>query len=326
MKTCIDQVIHSAIRHDYEDINILYLGYNGWFESIFSFPNIMCYMMKGTLAYKWNGTLPITYTILSEEQRFVPNRVNIDLVICNSRRSQIHSAAEIANTYHLPLVIIEHELPSIDSTKKLRQYVNSRLPKCTHVITHPIIQKEWYLDEHDKDMVIIPYGFKPIPNNMRTNNVLVVGDYNKEDYGLLNTMISCYPGTIGIGYNDNLTIPYTDLKDIIDAMSKSRICITAMPEGCPPLLALLAMAAGCVVITNQTQWTESIIINSVNGFIFENAGDIKPIVRMLLTDIQKLNQISFVAQQATNANYNYDMFSLQWNNLIQTLITKVYKR
>jgi glycosyltransferase involved in cell wall biosynthesis len=324
MKTQVDHVIHSAIRKPEDSINVLYMGYDGWFESLFSLSAVMCYMSQDGLCYEWGGVLPNTYTVLPKGMAYIPNRIDIDMIICNSRQEQTFKAAEVADAYHIPLVLIEHELPGSTSSPKLRKYVNSRLPeRCYHVVPDQMVADEWYLE---KDTHVIPYGLPYAPANIRKHNVLVAGDYNHDDYGLLNALINCNPDTATIGNNPGLTQPYKNLSDVVEAMSECYICITALSETKSPIVPMLAMSTGAVVICNRTKWTEHIIEDGKNGFLFDSVSDVKKIVRKLVNDKDLIEEIGTAAQRKIVSQHPYQTFNDNWIKLIHELSTRTYKR
>lgn len=325
MKTSIDHVIHAAMRKRGDNINVLYMGYDGWFESLFSLSAVMCYIGEDSLCYEWTGTLPSTYTLLPRGMNYIPNRVDIDVVICNSRQDQVYKAAHIADMYHLPLILVEHELPGRQSSEKLRQYVNSRLPdRCFHVVPDQFVADEWYLE--DKETKVIPYGFPEAPISIKKHNVLVAGDYTPEDYGLLEALINCNPDTVTIGNNPGMTKGYEKLTEVTEAMSECYICITATNDTKSPIVPMLAMSTGSAVICNRTRWSERIIEHGKNGFLFDSVSEVKKIVRDLVRDKDLIESVGLKAKKQIAQEHSYKDFHDNWTGLIHELATRTYKR
>lgn len=326
MKSQVDQVIHAAIRKPEETTRVLYIGYNGWFESLFAGTSITCYMSEDTGMYEWTGKLPQNFNILPRGMSFIPNRIDVDAIVCNSRRNQVFQAATIADAYHLPLILIEHELPGATANEKLRKYVNSRLPsRCVHVFPRQFVKDEWHMGD-ERESYVIPYGI-PVPKQaLRQNNVAVVGDYSPADYSLLETMMNCNPEVIGMGNNPGMTTPYTELADIVRVLSESYLCVTASNESAPPFMALLGMACGALTITNRTRWTEQIIEDGRTGFLFDKSTDIKKIVKTVLADREKMENVALRGQKHIVKNYPMSSFIESWHELIHTLISRTYKR
>lgn len=321
MKTAVDQVIHSAIKKD-AHLNLLYMGYDGWFESLLLSPEINFYCPQDATLYERNAQLPINFTLMPKGMNYIPNRIDIDGVVCNSRVQQVQSAFQIAESFHVPLILIEHELPMASSKEKLRRYVNSRLPRCTKVCTHNLVKEEWFLE----DTKVIPYGFPVAGNNIKNNKVLVVGDYHQADYGMLNTMMSCHSTVVGLGYNNGLTQEYKSYKDVFEHMTQSDICVVASQGHKPPLIALFAMAAGCVVVTNKTRWSERLITHEKDGILFEKSSEIKKVVRHLLQHESLVDDISLAARQNIRENHPHKEFVDGYINLIKEKTKEVYVR
>jgi len=315
MKSALDHVIHSVLRKDEDPINILYFGYDGWFESMISkIPNTKFYVNKDYLQYPLDDcTTPYNFTILDKGMTYIPNRIDIDIVICNSRREQVNHAATIAAAYHLPCIFIDHELPNSNTKSSLREYVNSRLPKsCIHVCTSSIIVDEWILD---KDTIVVPYDISSVTiDKPKTQEVLVVGDYEPQDQRILDIMLNAHPDAKGIGNSKSLK-KYDSYESLMYHMSNSKVCIMCINENRPPILAMMAMAAGCIVIINNTRWTTSIINHGDNGFIFDKANDIPKYVKLALSP-ESCIDTDYTPHNSTNT----------WLSLVQDSIKGVYLR
>ena len=326
MKTPLDRTISSVLKKD-DNLNILYFGYDHIFEHMISSIGANFYTVKNAAAHNTQYELPSNFTFLPYGMGFVPNRIDIDLLICNSRR-QLKTAIETSDRHHIPLVLIDHELPTQSSKRNLRKYINSQISdNVMYVAASDLVLDEWTIDDN-KVIPMIPYGFNVSPSIIRNNNVLVVGDYHSSDYGLLDTMLSCDNNAIGIGNNGSHTINKTHLDELANAMNQSRICLVATNESQPPLLQLMAMAHGCVVVTNKTRWTSSIIQDGINGFLFEKQSDIKKIVKVILNNqsVREGDEVSFNAKSIIETNYNFETFKNNWLNKLVDTSKRIYKR
>lgn len=325
MRIAIDSIIHSVSRKDDDPLNVLYFGYNGWFECMFGSIGIKCFTKENnTTQYEWAGMLPKTFTVLPSSYPHIPDRIPIDAIICNSRRARLLDIANISRIQHIPFILVEHEIPFKNIKPALRSYINSRLPpKCIHVVPSDFVQKEWCLDDNVNK---IPYGIPVAPKTLKNNDVLIAGDFAEEDFGLLQFMLSVHPTAIGIGNNQGLTQPYTNYNDMLEAMCKSRICITAGGQTQSQTLILMAMSAGCVVITNSTPWTEHLKQQHNDIILFEKSSDIKKHVRSLMQNSDHVDQIGFNLCSAIRDNYSYSKFADNWKELLNRVTKEAYIR
>ncbi len=328
MKSGIDHVIHAAMRKNLEQFNVLYFPYDGWNEWMFNNTDIKAYTAKDALVYDWPcDDWPDNINMLPKGMLQIPNRIDLDAVVCNFRKDQVFQAEKIANIYHIPLILVDHELPNKSSNDNLRRYVHSRMPKQTiFVATHGIVVNEWKYPKEGCDAFVIPYGFVCERRALKSNDVLVIGDFSPEDRPLLNDMMNSDANVKGIGYNPRVTEPYSSFKEVENHLRTSRIVITASPETRPPMLALMAMAMGCVVITNKTRWTDTVIAHEENGMLFERSSDIKKIVKTLLNDHDLTRQLAGRGQEYIIDQFSPKKYVDSWTHLLRKVTKKVYIR
>lgn len=329
MKSGIDHVIHAAIRKPATEVNALYLPYDGWFEWIFQNSGVRCYSSAEATAYDWLcGEYPPNINLLPKGMNYIPNRVDLDVVICNHRKDQVIKAANVADAYHLPLILIEHELPFETSKSNLRQYVNSRMPKrVVHVVTDQLVNEEWGLHNTDREVVHIPYGLVGFGSEVRDIEVLVFGDYTINDYSLLELMLASHPKSVGFGNNPGTgTQPFKKFKEVQKALGRSKVCLTAHSSMRPPFGMFLAMAAGCAVITNKTRWSSRFIEHGKTGFLFERGADIKKVVKDVCADEALKERVGMAGRKAILEQFSVDKFQSGWHNLIEQLSTRTYVR
>lgn len=325
MKSGIDHVIHSELRKPGEEFKLLYYPYNGIYEWLYHSDMIKCYGNMEDIIYEWKtGSFPSSINHLKYGLYNVPQRLDFDAVVCNHRYEQVFKAQQISEYYHLPLIIIEHELPAKESKENIRKYVNSRMPKkAIHVITDPLVAKEWCLE---KEYEYIPYGFKPQKSLLRTNDIIVIGDYNVEDFGLLNGMMSCHPKIKGYGFNQGITQEYKSFEDLTNILCQSRIVILGNGSVRSPLLTMLAMSCGAMVMTNRTRWTENIITHQENGILFESIKELRGFSKKYMSDEDEVAKIALAGQSMILEKYPYTKSLSMWQELLQKVSKEVYIR
>lgn len=321
MKFGIDNVIHSVIREQNEKPNVFYMGYNGVFEEALSILDINFYVDKSNAGLRqWIAGLPNNFTVLPYGIYSIPNRIDIDAVICNSRQKQVFEAKKIADALHVPMFLIEHELPYSTAKPNLRKYVNSRMPKgIIHVIPNKVVQREWYMKDNI-NIIPIEYGIPVHEYRVKYKNVGII-DTNL-DTSLLSKLRVMAPDTLCIGHSNQCK----NLVQIMDSLQHCRISICMVEEHEPPLLPLIAMGCNTTIITNKTRWTEAIIEHGKTGYLFNGVGELKRIVRELLKDLELIHTVSARAKKYIHMNYNLHKFKTNWEVLLQRSIREPYIR
>jgi len=324
MKHGIDNVIYSALKSNEDPINILYMGYDGIFDTILSTtPNTNFFIYKPkALCRFWGAPLSNKFTYIDNFYN-IPNRIDLDVIICNDRKEQIFVAEKMSHHLHIPIVVVEHNLPSSKSKPSLRQYINSRMPNSRCVIPHKTIKDEWYMSD---DVDIIPYGIPIQKRIIKHKNVVVVNNFQDSNSDVLNKLLTISVDTIGVGYNGGRTQEYKHFGELIEFIRSAVVCITLVDEDGPPFIPLLAMGCGTVVLTNKTRWTTQIITEGENGFLFDGLKDARKKCKSILGDKDLVEDVIYNAYQYISNNHEREKFCDRWTNLIKSVIRKPYIR
>lgn len=322
MKSNIDYVVHSALRTN-ETINALYYPFDGWYENLCFDDHADYYLFEKSSIYEWSvGKFPINFHVLPADTKKIPNRIDLDLVITNHRTEQLEKVKRIADNFHLPIVLIEHNLPISRSSVGIRKYINARIPQPVHhIVTHQLIKDEWHLENVD----VIPYGFNTA-DNRQNKDVIVVGDYNPEDFTLLENMMNSHHTVTAFGNNHGITKPYVSMDYFLNNLQEHKICILATNDSKPPILQLLAMANGCVTITNRNRWTEQVIEHENTGLFFDNSNSVKKVVQSILDHPEELDRIRGNAYKFIETNHSYEKHSNLMNSYLRSILGEVYIR
>jgi len=326
MKDAIDNVINKAIRKPGDDTNLLYIPYDGNFEWMMSSVPVRLYAPSNSLSREWPcNNFPQSLNWLPAGANFIPNRIDIQAVVVNFRKEAVHNAAGIAHRFHVPLVIVDHELPTKEASSNLKRFINSQLPPgSVYVTPHSMVNESWAYSD-TMESYNIPYGFEKQEQSIKQNDVLVVGDYAPEDAGLLSELLNCHTKVMGIGHNGSRTTPYTSMKDLIYHMSNSQVCVVIFQEHRPPFFAMLAAACGCAVVTNRTRWTESVFENKTNAILFDNIDSVKRLVRELIHS-DTLDDMALAGQEMIERDHSINKFRDGWIDLLNDLSTRIYIR
>ncbi len=328
MKSSMDHVIHTAIHKEGGELNLIYMPYDGMFEWMMSTLPYKLYAPQNTSVYQWQcNNWPSNINWMPQGVKALPNRGDISGVVVNWRKDHAFTGEQMADQFHIPLIMVEHELPDASANQNLRNFVNSKMPnKAVFVTTHRVVRDEWDLDD-SMEAFNIPYGFVVQDNKdiLKDKEVLVVGDYSRGDSQMLEEMLSCVPDVTGIGYNQG-TKEYSTLNEIILQMRRYKICITASQPNRPPLLAMMAAACGCAVVTNETRWTKAIFTEGKTALFFDAVSEIKKLVRTLTQSSELVDDMSIRSRKMIFKDHSMSAFIKNWTNLIQTLSKRVYIR
>lgn len=325
MINSLDQIVYRTRRSTQDPCNFIYMPYDGLFENImdsygvpFNFYTQTTSMLNDWKCKDWP---PSTFKFYGNYSQI--SEIPIDLILVNNRNIQAVAAAKIARQLHCPLLMIDHELPSESSNSAMRKYVNSRIPKETiFVSTHEVVNKEWCYEP----TYYLPYGFTYYDSSgERELDVLVVGDYEKQDQNIVKQMMETTSNIKGVGFNDS-TEPYSSFSSLRDAMRDAKICLMAVEPNKPPLLPLLAASQGCVVVTNKTPWTEAVFTDRETAILFDQFSDMKKLIKDIIPATILLKDIKNNAKKMMMKKFSPTASLMQWDFILQDLNRKAYIR
>jgi len=327
MRNSVDNIIRSLLNRPKAEINSLYFPYDGLFEQSLISNKYKHYTMVQNQIYPSAPQIyPENFFVLPEG--ILSYITELDLVIANHRKDQLPVARKFANMHHLPLILIDHELPATDAPKKLRAFVSKQFNDPTMVtVFDSLVSTEWCCDID----VLSHYGGQAVPGidksicDEKDIDLCFVGDYVQSDFNMITTILQSIPNAIALGNNPGITQQYNAFADIIQLMYKSKICVQVVQEGRPPLLMLYCMSLGCIPIINQTKWTEKWIDEDV-GIMFKGIDEIKNIADNLLGDPDKIKRMGEACIDLINSQFDSNIFQKAFELFIDNSVQSVYTR
>ena len=323
MKYSIDHVISAAFP-SVQSNAVISDVYNGVFEHLLTDTGIQIFSAENLINREFrHNKFPNNINMLPKGLNYIPNRFEPSAIIINSRQENMFSMMDIAEKYHLNVILFEHELPLKNVKTNIRKYINSRIKKnVTHVYPYELVKYEWHLEDSGKELIHIPYGIPNLKSDTEKDiDVLMVGDYQSGDRDVLEEILAINKNCVGVGYNNGLTKEYDDFKDIYKFMQRAKICVSLYPENQPPLYAMLAASAGAIPVVNRTRWTENLFIEQM---VFDDITKIKKTVDGFLNDTGR-EQIAAEIQDSILKQFDYAKFTKAFKDTIHSVSKKIYK-
>ena len=261
----IDQIYYRATS-SLGSKNIFYMPYNGLFEWLLADikPDDYFYNREN-LIHIWSSNeypenfYAFDYTELNHD-------INCDFILVNNRNMQAVTTTNLTRHYHVPLVIIDHELPMSTSGDLLRQLVNRSMPKSIIVYPHPIVYKEWQqYEELDGEGVYVPYGFGIRLETDRSKEIL---GYDLNPTSAEFNVVSELSGEITKG----------NFQILLEKLSTAN-CFVAKTRDCsPPLECMLAASFGCNVFLNDSRWNRAVFKDEKTAFFYKDHKHLKELL------------------------------------------------
>lgn len=328
MRNALDNILRPLMPKTVDELNILYFPYDGIFEQSLPMDNCRYYVMGDHQIYGSSEHLyGDNFYILKDGM--LSYATKLDLVIANHRKNQLHSARSFANDYHLPLILFDHELPALDASPKLRSFVSKQFNHNNHVFSFDnLLGEEWYSDIN----TVCNYGnaitldLEKDIFEYKKNNIAFIGDHNPSDAPMISSILSSHDDIVGFGYNGDLTQEYTSFEELAAIMVHSRIILFVVQESRPPLMALYAMAAGCVPVFNESRWSNKWFKDKRTVKTFKDVSEISGIVSALLDDEESLVERGRRCMEYIEQNFPQNIFREKYTSIVNQTSNLMYNR
>ena len=303
--------------------NVFYMPYNGVYEwmhkDIFSHLNFIT--MTQFCINRWDSNDWPDHIKFDD----VLNDYTFGVTFLNNRNIQTSESEKFSNHFHIPTIIVDHELPTNTASYNLREFTNLVLSKHTLVFPHPIIKKEWAEYSCVGKSEYIPYGITPKELVDKKEDVFVAGDYDPADYRLLNSMLEL-SGKNSMGYNNGMTQEYREFQQIEHKMATAKIFLAGYKPLSPPLLSMIAASYGCLPVLNRTVWSESVFEDGKTALLFDDIISMKRKVKSVLNNPIKLESMSQDARDSIICKFNFEVCKKAWGELIKSKLREAFIR
>tara|TARA_B100001094_G_C18192240_1_gene808061 strand:+ start:3161 stop:4162 length:1002 start_codon:yes stop_codon:yes gene_type:complete len=284
------------------------------------------YSFRADGGKKWDtdyAPLPSNYYILPPNS--IISGLNIDFILSQSKFGQFQAASQIAPTFGVPILSLEHTLPIPNWPEQQLQNFRSMIGNVNVFISEYSVKK-WSMNCHT-DVIhhsVDSELFKPVEVEKQNKVLSVVNDFTERDYccnyegwkritnGLRNenTEIKVV-GTCSKG----LAKPAQSLDALVKEYCSASVFLNTSTVSPVPTSLLEAMSCGSAVVSTATCMIPEIIENGVNGFISNDEEELKTYVKKLLDDNSLAKKMGEAARQTILEQFSEDKFINNWNNI-----------
>jgi hypothetical protein len=283
------QLINSAINKD--KLNILTFNNNGFWEYELSKLGHQYFYAKTSTFPEVK--IPNFYPLNSNS-----SHVQYDLVLCNRPLANFDNAVNISHQLHIPLIIYEHCLPPETMAKDKILVYKNKIGQYKVIFPNDEIAQAWKFKPGE--YFVSDYNVEQQPTNscVREKNY-IYGMYSGEND---NNILAGFLGNIKGLEVFNFT------ETIESALCKCDCYIKLNCDMDIPYDILKAMAYGCIVITNENDWTRKNIVHGVNGLIFSEIKQFKNAIENGIDNKEKIRAgaIEYIANRPNNFNVFID--------------------
>jgi len=315
MSMPVNNIIRSATRTSADELNILWMPHNGILEHfLFQTMTHKFYVSHDIQGLHWDTTMfpksPNCFTL--QQHNMFSLDTDFDAIVCNNRTQHIKQASIISSALHIPLILVEHYMPTPVMKKEDIQLMKVNHEPHKSIAVHTEINKAWNTTSQ-----VIPYGIPTIYNKNveKEDQLVIIGHFDKKDAVVLNEIIrhSKYKVVI-VGDNPGVSSA-TTYQQTCEILQKSKFVLNMHPLVTPSMSMLLAMSAGCIPISNDNPFIKT-------KYSFNNKNEMLSLINKVeYSDTESEEQRVFIKK-----NYCHGAFISQWHKLFLSLNDTVYTR
>lgn len=330
MATLIGSLIRAAARKSDEALNILSFSTHERYQTGLAKTGHNFYLLHGPGIKTWNNTyapLPDNTYILNGE---IPVDLDLDLVVSQNKWGQYPAAYHFASKYHLPLITLEHTLPTNQQmVQQLETYKN--MVGNINVFISDYSVKAWqWEDVHNVE--VIHHGvdtelFKPDNNSNKELHVLsVVNDFANRDepcgFTLWKNVVSGLPYKL-LGDNPGISKGIGP-EELTKAYQTCRVFLNTSLISPVPTVLLEAMSCAAPVVSTNNCMIPEIIEHGVNGLLANTESEMRDYVELLLENEEYGRSLGEAARQTILDKFSLDNFVNKWGALFNKAKDIVY--
>jgi hypothetical protein len=333
MSTLIGNIVRAATRKPNSKLNILTFPTHERYEVGLCKTGHNFYAWRGQNIKDWNSTYaakPGNYCLLNPSlgDGQIPVDLDLDLVLSQNKFGQFPIAQRIARMLHLPLLSLEHTLPTPDMGMQLELF--KRMRGDTNVFISEYSRKAWGWTEGEAS--VIHHGidielFSPAELPKQTHVLSVVNDFANRDwccgFNLWREVTNGLPVKL-LGNSPGLSKPASSIQELIDSYRTAKVFLNTSLISPVPTVLLEAMACGCAVVSTATCMIPDIIKDGENGLLGQTADELRDKVTLLLEDSELAARLGDKARETIINYYNQTDFVKEWDKVLQVTASKIF--
>lgn len=333
MPTPVQTILRNATRKDSEPLNIMTFCTHERYETGLAKTGHRFYAWQGENIKTWNSTyapIPENYHILDKrkEDRQLPIWADIDLVLSQNKFGQYAVASKLAQHLKCPLVTLEHTLPTKDLPRHVKMQIAAMGGDLDVFISEYSIE-EWGWKKDNPKVRVIRHAvdtelFKPDFEKQEDLVCSVVNDWINRDWCC---GFKLWQETIGWpnsrlplnvwGDTPRLSVAAKGVDALVKEYQRSKIFLNTSLISPVPTVLLEAMASGCAVVSTNTCMIPEFIAHGENGFMADNAVDLRSYVDLLRKDDSLARKMGEAARKTIVEKFSLDRFTNEWNKVFE---------
>jgi len=306
--------------------NILTFATHERYESDLCLTGHNFYCFDHNKGKKWDenyAKIPSNYHILP--QNTIPQGLDLDFILAQSKFGQLQIAFDISKTFRLPIICMEHTVPTPNMTNEQVNYLKS-IKGHLNVFNTEYNKDVWGFFS---DGIVAPHNVDSetfcSSEEKRDNVVLsVANDFINRDYCLnfsgWQRITKGLPVKV-IGNTPGLSEAASSVQELVKGYQSSSVFLNTSTFSPLPTALLEAMSCGCAIVSTATCEIPKIIEHGKNGFISNDEQELRGYVEQLLNNPEMAVEMGKAARSTVLSRFTTENFTEKWN----TIFNQIYQ-
>lgn len=311
-----------------DKLNILTSPTHERFESHLTKTDHNFYSLNHPELKDWNhgsAKKPDNYYIYNLDK--LPNNIDFDLVLSQSRFGQFQFLAPIAQKMGLPLIQLEHTATMPFWAPRMKEGLSQMRGDLNLFISEWQIE-DWSLGDANNKVInhCVDTDLFKSEDVERTDHIFsVVNDWIHRGpilgFEIWRRMTHGLPVHVR-GDTAGLSTSCDTVEQLAEEYNKSSIFLNTSEYSPIPMSLLEAMSCGCAVVSMKTCGIPEFIDHGVNGFISEDPQELREYCEMLLNDPKLARQVGDAARKTILDKCSLERFVNEYNTAFYDTILK----
>lgn len=260
--------------------------------------------------------------ILIDKNHFLPNDVEIDLIISQNKFDAFSYFYPIAKQFKIPLISIEHTAPVPTWPKEQVEYMKNMKGDVNVFITDWSREKwGWLPNECD----VVYHGidtnvFTPLVFINKKDYILsVVNDFRNRDwccgFNVWKEVVNGLPWK-HLGKDPGFSEPAKSIDDLVFHHNECAVFLNTSTVSPVPMSLMEAMASGTACVSTNTCDIPKIIKHGYNGLLGNSSQELRQHCITLLKNEKLRQTLGENARKTILEKFSLDKFTEKWNEII----------
>jgi glycosyltransferase involved in cell wall biosynthesis len=252
--------------------------------------------------------------------------IDYDFILSQSKFGQYQMAALLNQHINVPLVSLEHTLPTTNLKDEWVQEIKTMVGN-VNVFISEFSRDAWDVNSNNLEVVhhsVDSELFAPRSLERGDYVLSVVNDFANRDYCCnyegWKRITEDIPKRL-VGNNPGLSDPASSTDELVNEYNKCTVFLNTSTYSPIPTSLLEAMSCGTPVVSTATCMIPDIIENGSNGFISNDEEVLKKKIKLLLDNPDLAKEMGEKGRQTILEKFSEEKFLNNWNRIFD----KVYE-